>query len=588
MTNRNIREVAMNPSAFGGDLKQSIADGIRVGYEFECFMPESQLMAGMQSSEEDDEDYFDDDELNYDAAAKVMAASLEQTYGMPAKIFYEYHESTKKANTWYIEPDGSLEPDDWQDAGLEVVSPPLPAVNAVVALDQFYGIASKLKLYTNESTGLHINISSEKPVDLLKLLVFIGDDHVLQQFNREENDYAEGVLRRAKEYIGEFPETGSTEAIRRWAVDASKAAKELMDEHTSSISIGAGGRYLSLRHAGNDYLENRKTVEQTVGRFIRCMVIAANPDLYFNDYMRKLAKYFGAETETNIIDARANPVEAKLTFVFPKANIPARRMERSSRSGGISFKNPEAVKVALRDVDPYYRSELEKMAPNAFIMVEPADGRVNDHVRAVYDYSTSRNSNIGYEFQRAVTLEPGSEAHGLLLKQLRPSLYESREYPEKPIYYVAYGMLTDPEYMSGVPGTVEYIGKAVLPNYQFELHYYADVVPTAGAYVDVVLWKVDAKSISYLDKTEGYPSLYDRKVVRVDFEGHRVEAFLYNMTPQTRERLLFRLPSRGYLRDVARGYLNAGISTDQLKHALEEIELHAPGQRQEMTYRQVG
>ena len=51
-------------------------------------------------------------------------------------------------------------------------------------------MAGQLNLYTNNSTGLHINVSIPDKLDVLKLAVFTGDQYVLQQFGRQNSDYA--------------------------------------------------------------------------------------------------------------------------------------------------------------------------------------------------------------------------------------------------------------------------------------------------------------------------------------------------------------------------------------------------------------
>lgn len=135
-----------------------------------------------------------------------------------------------------------------------------------------------------------------------------------------------------------------------------------------------------------------------------------------------------------------------------------------------------------------------------------------------------------------------------------------------PIYYFAYGMLTDPQLM----GEAEFIGGAKLPNFNFEFCGYANVFPERGA-VDGVLWSVSREFLSQLDQTEGYPYLYDRKAVPVICNGQRYEAFVYTMTPDSRDRMQGRVPTQSYLQRIVRGYDNANLPLTQLKHALDVI-----------------
>ena len=136
---------------------------------------------------------------------------------------------------------------------------------------------------------------------------------------------------------------------------------------------------------------------------------------------------------------------------------------------------------------------------------------------------------------------------------------------EAPIYYFAYGMLCDPEVMT----EAEMIGAAVLPNFQFELLRFANVIPTPGAKVSGTLWNISRKFLSELDMIEGYPQFYDRKTVPVTVKGQRYEAAVYTMTPESREQPDDTYPSQKYVDKIVRGYQHAGIPLDQLRDALE-------------------
>lgn len=135
-----------------------------------------------------------------------------------------------------------------------------------------------------------------------------------------------------------------------------------------------------------------------------------------------------------------------------------------------------------------------------------------------------------------------------------------------PIYYFAYGMLTDPEYMEAAT----LVGAAILPNFEFELLLYANVVPRSGSQVGGSLWAIDQKLLSELDAIEGYPNLYDRKTVPVFVGNQRYIAELYTMTPQTRKELEGTQPGQGYINRIVRGYQNAGVDLEQLSNALDK------------------
>lgn len=139
-----------------------------------------------------------------------------------------------------------------------------------------------------------------------------------------------------------------------------------------------------------------------------------------------------------------------------------------------------------------------------------------------------------------------------------------------PMYYFAYGMLTDAKNMPGA----EYVGVAELRNHRMEFWHWADVVDSPGDTVQGVLWRLPDGMLKSLDQNEGYPSLYGRKTVPVFADGQRYEATVYYMTPQTHEQIENkkdgRRPARSYLQTMGRGYVAAGISSEQIHQALRD------------------
>ena len=86
--------------------------------------------------------------------------SLSKAVGMQVKVSSGYHQATRKPDLWILEPDSSLEPDDREDYGLEIVSPPLPLLTTLEKLQQVVDWANSGTgdAYTNSSTGLHLSL----------------------------------------------------------------------------------------------------------------------------------------------------------------------------------------------------------------------------------------------------------------------------------------------------------------------------------------------------------------------------------------------------------------------------------------------
>ena len=246
-----------------------------------------------------DYDDYDDNPAEYKEATDILVPAIQTMTGRKVHVFRSYHQSKKNMTDWYIEPDGSLEANEDNDVSCEIVSPPMPAMEAVTALKNFYSLAQQLKLYTNSTTGLHINVSIPGNLDVLKLAVFLGDQYVLKYFGREGSHYAQSVQQRlAQQATGAVKvktANKKTNTIGQPRVTVKIDMKKLSDIARDATrghmdSISNNGKYFSFRHAGGNYLADLAGIYNSVGRFIRAMIIASDPKLYRQDYLAKLAK----------------------------------------------------------------------------------------------------------------------------------------------------------------------------------------------------------------------------------------------------------------------------------------------------------
>jgi Gamma-glutamyl cyclotransferase, AIG2-like len=139
----------------------------------------------------------------------------------------------------------------------------------------------------------------------------------------------------------------------------------------------------------------------------------------------------------------------------------------------------------------------------------------------------------------------------------------------EPIYYLAYGMLTDPSLMFGAVK----VGAAEVRNFQFELLQFANLHWTPGANCKGALWTVTRDMLAYLDKIEGYPILYDRKTIPVYVNGQKYVAEVYTLTPESRNDLEYTVPNKSYIKKLIKGYRHFGLPIEQISQALD-IAIH--------------
>ena len=238
--------------------------------------------------------------------------SLHDTIDMPVKVSSGYHNATRKEGLWIVEPDSSLEPDDREDFGLEIVSPPMPLEQALEKLQEVCDWANDStegNAYTNSSTGLHMGVSvpfKGGDVDYLKLILFLGDEYVLKQFGREANTYTKSAMSKFRENIrgGRADPAGAMKLMQSGLIELAhrEIQKGVGDGKYTSAHIQKG--YIEFRSAGGDWLAeenaNPEILQTTMLRYARAMSLAANPSEERREYAKKLYKLVAPEGDSEL------------------------------------------------------------------------------------------------------------------------------------------------------------------------------------------------------------------------------------------------------------------------------------------------
>lgn len=104
----------------------------------------------------------------------------------------------------------------------------------------------------------------------------------------------------------------------------------------------------------------------------------------------------------------------------------------------------------------------------------------------------------------------------------------------EPVLYFAYGSNMNPRRMAErCPGAVS-LGHAVLTHYRLAERLYADIDPEKGGEVHGVLYLISPANLAMLDLYEGYPQVYRRSWLEVEWRGYVYKAVTYEMTPATK------------------------------------------------------
>lgn len=229
--------------------------------------------------------------------AEAMKYSLQSILKDEIRILSSYHEASKGTDIWYIEPDGSI---TGRGHGLELVSPPMQLNTAMKTLKVVFNWMQKNDLETNQSTGLHINVSMSgiEDVDLVKLVLFMGDKYVLKQFNRLNNEFTKP---QTQSILNNIAGAGTLPKEAKAMIEL--ARKSLSRDKYSSVHIKklANG-YLEFRIAGNkDYHKDYAKIHDTVLRFVSALEVACDPAAERKEYLKKLSLILqaGAAADTN-------------------------------------------------------------------------------------------------------------------------------------------------------------------------------------------------------------------------------------------------------------------------------------------------
>ena len=256
------------------------------------------------------EDEYPDDDTPYDTDQMEDAARrLRQYTDMRVRVSSSYHSVQRLPGLIIIEPDGSIEPDDSDEAAAEIITPPLPLAETLELFAKVRDWAEEYGGYTNSSTGLHFNISSPdmSQFDYVKMVLLLGDQHLLGLFDREYNSYCKSAIGKIISEMRRQHPQGEGQMDRVLA----ERVMEVLKSHTYRLAqefiqdaIKSWGntfttdKYTSLNWKG-DYMEVRalggpkimtdpQLTLNAIYRVIRVWASAVDPQLDREEYLKKL------------------------------------------------------------------------------------------------------------------------------------------------------------------------------------------------------------------------------------------------------------------------------------------------------------
>ena len=276
---------------------------------------------------------------------RAIARHFRSSTGIPIAYSDRYHGASKTTGAYRLEPDSSLGGED-NDYGLEFISPDggLPLEVMIDHIDRVANWANQVGAYTNSSTGLHMNVSvpeiNFQKLDYIKLVLLLGDQHILETFNRESNTYCRSSFSALKYQAREFPDKVESilQSLKyRLNQVASDALYAGLNKH---ISIYRRSNYIEFRSPGNDWLSmynsDPNIIRNTLYRFVVVLSIACDENAYRQEYEKKLYKlletYGNSDTIKFFVRYSSGLIPRSALTSFVRQSQRARASEKQSKS----------------------------------------------------------------------------------------------------------------------------------------------------------------------------------------------------------------------------------------------------------------
>jgi hypothetical protein len=228
-------------------------------------------------------------------------------------------------------------------------------------------------------------------VDYVKLIMFMGDKYVLDQFGRAANTYTRSALGKLQDIQRRRRELGEQSTLT--APERTAAAMELMKRNLIELAAeyvrdGVGqdkytsahikDGYIEFRSPGGDYLamddRDESALQNTMLRFARAMYLAGRPDLERKEYAKKLYK---------LIDAQGDEA-LKLFLDYNTGKINAEELKKSW-----------AQQVLAKEQPPTPAASNEK----SYDIYNPATGETLETMTAADDYQAIEYAQNKYSGQ---------------------------------------------------------------------------------------------------------------------------------------------------------------------------------------------
>jgi hypothetical protein len=264
-------------------------------------------------------------EVIYALIAEGFRNAMNVPVAYASDVSRSYTASGRYTN-WVITSDPSLESreqkTEWNMIGVELISPALPLIDGFRYLLKVLDIMNDPKqlgipgisIHTTVETSLHLNMSiADKDIDYMKLIFLLGDDSVLQRFNRRANQYALSIMKQLKkqthplelekkytkgqltsllnEYFESLKDTISKSDISSFQEYLKNKIPKGKKFSINLNNLDAQG-YIEFRAIGNKNYHTRiEDVVMVLQRTAVILYVSTQPEIYKKEFLTKVYKF---------------------------------------------------------------------------------------------------------------------------------------------------------------------------------------------------------------------------------------------------------------------------------------------------------
>jgi hypothetical protein len=332
-----------------------------------------------------------------------VGESFSDMIGKPVNVSGSYHGARRDPSKYVLEPDSSIEGDNPSDSGLEFVSPPMPIDEMLSDLQKTIKWAKQNGAYTNDSTGLHMNISIPGKnvafMDFVKLALLLGDNYVLEQFGREANSYTKSALEKIKGEVKYNPEMAQKlmDEMRKGLGAIASRAIASSDGFGKYTSINPKEGYVEFRSPGGDWLnEDINKLTNTLLRFVVALDASMDTQAYRKEYLKKLYQLLQPKSNEDPIAIFAQYSAGLLPKSALKSFIKQAQLVRNIKAGKPQATGKNWWLVKQKDgagsIEVVASNEQEaKARARASWEISIPDNRLDATPVRPYDLDTQRN-----------------------------------------------------------------------------------------------------------------------------------------------------------------------------------------------------